>query len=478
MTARARFGRGSLAGSLAVWTIGCASHVANDQRGEGEGGARYFGQTDASSPGAFPGCSGEFCSTSRGGSGGSAGSGGSSSLPEGGSGTVIDTGGAGGSSGRADAGASGSAGANLDSGPGAVLGLDGGTTPPGQLACDPFPVALLHVPGAGNGAISGCAPRTCTGIDKTTIDGTQSRDISGFAGCTTISGTIDVEGYTNQDLSLLHCLEHVTGDVVIWRSPGLQTLHGLESLTEVDGSLQISAYENVSDANNALTRIDALTHLRAIGGELNISGSNALTSLAGLEALQAIGGDFFLWLTGSATDLSGMNSLVAIGGNVDWFRPEGLQAVSGLRKLTTIGGYWAVYDATDLVTLAGLPSLACIGGRIDIGDGAQGFVNAMTRIGPFPSLRRVVGDVLVYSNPPLADLELFQTIDTVGGQIKVSDNPVLDAMPTPALLQLGGAFLITDAPLLSTCPLVATESRLTNTGWADTADFSGDLACP
>lgn len=457
--------------------IGCASHIVDVSSGHdgGLGGARYFGQTDASPSSALPGCSGEFCSPPGGSSGGS---GGSSSSPPRGSGGGIDTGGASGSHEGDDAEAPANGGATSDGSTGAGQSLDGGTTPGEPLACDPFPAALLRVPGAGNGAVSGCAPRTCTGIDKADIGmGTQPPDISGFAGCTTITGTIDVEGYANPDLSVLHCLEHVTGDVVIWRSPGLQTLHGLESLTEVDGSLQISAYQDVSDPNNALTRIDALTHLQAIGGELNISGGDASTSLAGLEALRVIGGDFFLWLTGNAHDLAGMNALVAIGGNVDWFRPEGLQAVSGLRKLATIGGYFAMYDATDLVTFAGLPSLACIGGRIDIGDGGQAFVNAMTRIGPFPALRRVVGDVLVYSNPSLVDAELFQTIDTVGGQIKVSDNPLLDALPSTALLHLGGALLITNEPLLSTCPLVATESRLTSAGWTDVANFSGDLGC-
>src|SRR5262249_40993224 len=139
---------------------------------------------------------------------------------------------------------------------------------------------LLDVPTAGSGAISKCTPRVCAGVPVSTdYKYMQRTDLTPYVGCTTVTGSVVVSSYTGPDLTPLSCLERVDGDLVVWYSPGLTDLHGLESVTLVRGNLGIGYSNALFAVNPNIARLDGLSNLRAVQGDVVISGSAALRSL-------------------------------------------------------------------------------------------------------------------------------------------------------------------------------------------------------
>jgi hypothetical protein len=373
--------------------------------------------------------------------------------------------------------------ASRDAGPVAPAGPDGGepsTPPPSGVppTCEAHP-ELLEVPGAGSGTISGCAPKVCAGfpfaIDYPYL---ERHDPSPYAGCTAVTGTVLISAYEGADLAPLSCLERVDGDLVVWNSPGLVTLHGLESLALVRGQLGIGYHAYLFTANSNLARIDALSGLRAVQGDLDIAG-DALTTFDGLSALAAVGGQVFISAMGNAPtlDLPGLNGLVWIGGDLELWRIERVARVSGFRGLRSIGGSFYVWGATELVDFPALPSLACITGVFDIGDLQFGNDDPkLPRIGPLPSLRRIGGDVLIDQLVGLQQVSLFDTLPSVGGStISITNSPKLTTVPASALQDFVGRLVVTNDPVLSSCPLRALGARVIASGAI--ADFTGTPDC-
>jgi hypothetical protein len=311
---------------------------------------------------------------------------------------------------------------------------------------------------------------------------TDTTDITPFIGCTEVTNSVVITGYTGTDLSALHCLEHVGGDMVVQYSPGLVTLHGLESLTLVGGQLGIG-YHGSNFANSEhLVNIAALSGLRAVAGDLDISGGDALESLAGLESLVAVGGQLMVapeTMAGRQLDISGMNSLVWIGKDLQIWRPENVARATGFRALRTVGGGFYLWGAPDMVEFPKLPSLECIRGTLDIGDTQFGNDDAQIQDIALPALRRIGGDVLIDDLVGLQKLSLFDTVEEVGGStISITGDPTLTSVPVSALRSFQGALLVTTDPLLDACPLRDFASRLRTGGWGGMEDFTGTPACP
>ena len=78
----------------------------------------------------------------------------------------------------------------------------------------------------------------------------------------------------------------ITGNLII--SSDLINLFGLESLTYIGGSLEISN-------NTALTSLAGLNNLTSIVGGLWISNNGALTNLDALSNLTSVGGDIAIY---------------------------------------------------------------------------------------------------------------------------------------------------------------------------------------
>jgi hypothetical protein len=249
----------------------------------------------------------------------------------------------------------------------------------------------------------------------------------------------------------------------------------------VRGNLGIGYSNSLFAVNPNLARLDGLSNLRAVQGEVVISGSAALRSLDGLPSLAAIGGGLMIspeiLMTTQPLDFSGLNALVWIGGDLQFWRPEGIGRATGLRALRAIHGGFYIWGADVFSEFPALPSLECIEGIFDIGDAQfQPDNTLLRRIAP-PALRYIGGDVQLDDQIGLEEIDLFATVQAVGGSISITDNPKLKTVPVSALKSFGGSVLATNDPLLSSCPLRTFVAGLRSNGWSSISDFTGTPAC-
>lgn len=162
------------------------------------------------------------------------------------------------------------------------------------------------------------------------------------------------------DLSGFECLRQAE-KVYIERNPLLESLDGLDGLTEIVGRLDDpeddAGAELLIRGNDSLVDVSGLSGLQRVEGTLELSGNSVLAEVAGLSALELVGRDF---------------------------------VVSENDRLERLGG------------------LDAFGGGTHYGEGAGGFV----RISDNPVLREVVfpqhpikaAGVEIERNPQLVDL--------------------------------------------------------------------------
>lgn len=348
---------------------------------------------------------------------------------------------------------------------------------------------LPSIPGAGTGELSRCAPKTCTGIPAGTDISEYWHDdfpASTYAGCTSVTGSIVVAMTTNVDLGDLACLEHVGGNLLVWNNPGLTTLHGLESLRVVEGSLTIGRFGSLSAQNENLHDVAALGMVEVVGKDLILDFALPLPDLDGFGSLVAVGGNLAFHSSAfqptpapSPKDVSGFGSLATVGGNLLFEAVDDLARTTGFGSLTTIGGSVVVNGATNLTSLGGFPRLSCIGKNFSVIVSYLEENTALESIGPFPSLQLVGGSVHIEGTPNLESIELFDHIGRLdGGTLRILSNPKLATMPVSALGWVGDDVVFGDNPSLPVCPLFDLRTRLESAGYAHHFTVTGGLVCP
>jgi hypothetical protein len=228
------------------------------------------------------------------------------------------------------------------------------------------------------------------------------------------------------DLSPFAGLRRLHGSLVIMGCDELSTLHGLETLESVAGTLTL-------EWNPALTSIAALGGLTdASLGSLKISDSPLLTSLQGLEGVVEIRG-----LDEDDPALFGGN------GGYSELGELGITDLSGLDNLTTIGGEFPVmmliYESPALTSLNGLSSLSECSGLALFRDHALTDISALAGISSMDELMIADNDALI----SLAGLESLAKIGDEG--LQISDNAaVADLSPLSGLMALSGPLSITN----------------------------------
>lgn len=171
------------------------------------------------------------------------------------------------------------------------------------------------------------------------------------------------------DLSSLSSLQNITGSLYIILNPNLQSLQGLQNLTET-ANITISR-------NNALTSLDALgnlTNTNSLGitnnsqltsiigisnlatlSSLRVENNPVLASLEGLENITSLGGGIVMKnndLIPNLLPLSNLTELsdLFLSGNPSITSLEGLEQITEMRYL------W-IYDNSALTSLNGLENL-------------------------------------------------------------------------------------------------------------------------
>lgn len=218
----------------------------------------------------------------------------------------------------------------------------------------------------------------------------------------------DVALFSPDLLPSLRCVEEITGALTI-QNLSLESLSGLDSLTQVGGDLTISG-------NNALVSLSGLEALTSVGGGLMIGDNNALASLSGLESLTSVGGSLFV-RGGALGSLSGLGALTTIGGSLNIN-----MSLSGLDSLTTIGGDVEIISNFSLSSLTALGALTTIGGNLSL------WQNDLESLSGLERLTSVGGNVELVHNHSLTSLSGLASLTTIGGHLEISFNGSLPSL--------------------------------------------------
>lgn len=118
-----------------------------------------------------------------------------------------------------------------------------------------------------------------------------------YPGCTEIGGYLQIAGFN------------------------IEGLDSLQSITKIWGGLGING--GPFGGNSLLTDLTGLHNLTIIGGDLVLQFNANLNDLTALENVTSIGGDFRVLSCDALVDFTGLGSLATIGGNVDiWGNDE------------------------------------------------------------------------------------------------------------------------------------------------------------
>jgi hypothetical protein len=185
-------------------------------------------------------------------------------------------------------------------------------------------------------------------------------------------------------------LVQVGGDLEINDAPHLRDLSTFARLIAVGGTLVFDRDTELASA--------ALPQLASVGRALQIGSSDALTSIA-MPVLTTVGAEIDFERLPAVTSislphLSTTSSIIILSSNGNASPPPGLLALD-LSALTTIGGL-----------------------RVEA-------VSNLQRLGPFPHLAVVNGEISVTTYQSLAELPTPTSTVTVNGAVNITSNPSL-----------------------------------------------------
>nr|NQU91118.1 T9SS type A sorting domain-containing protein [Bacteroidota bacterium] len=276
-------------------------------------------------------------------------------------------------------------------------------------------------------------------------------DLSGLENVTTIGGGVSV--WSNEmlsDITALQNLSSIHGHLVVYYCPGLTDLNGLNALQFIEGNLSIEGNQNMTGLyglnnityvggsvwirNNALMTLSDLSNLSSIGGVLEISENPNLSSLMGLHNVNSVGSSISIFRNSSLQDLNGMNGLTLVSGKLGIGKTmsggnNALTSLAGLENVTKIEGDLRIFCNNNLPDLSGLDNLAEIEGNLIIGyrEFGLGGNPSLTSLQGLNSLNWVGGDLSICDNP-VQDLDALMNVDSIGGWLDIISNPSLTSL--------------------------------------------------
>ncbi len=287
------------------------------------------------------------------------------------------------------------------------------------------------------------------------LEDTPSLDTNGLELGNTleISGDLSLEGTGLTDATPLSGLTLVEGGVSVGSNPALESLDGLEALSELshlyvsrnpvlaslDGLASVVTIDDslIASHNDALTALDGLASLESVGGHLVVADNPQLERL-GLDALHTV---HRMRLNDNPRLVdTALPALVRLDGLFMMLNDElevlGPMPVSGLtggafrldyhqrlRDISTLKGLRSAYS----VNITGMSALDDLSGLSGLEAVAQFQIwgnPGLKRLAGLDSLQSVAQDVTIRYNDLLCpeDVAAFLATVEVGGQLDIGDN--------------------------------------------------------
>lgn len=284
-----------------------------------------------------------------------------------------------------------------------------------------------------------------------------------YAGCTNISGDLNINGADITDLTPLSNLISVLGNVRLWGNTALTTLQGLHNITEIGGMLDLAGY------NFPLVNLNGLSSLQTVGGTVSIDSFSTLVSVQGLSNLVSVGG-IFLIMNNNNVDFTSISLLNLAFVEVFNVRQNNNLATVQFANLESVGSKFYLVTNTSL-SVASFPALEIVGENLiseyQISSGVFEINQCINLLNPnFSSLTTVNGRVDVIQNNNLQSLG-FQNLTTILRDIRINNNPALASINGLALTGNVTSFSLIGSNVVH----LNTLSGMTSIGFGDTGDL-------
>jgi len=295
--------------------------------------------------------------------------------------------------------------------------------------------------------------------------------------------------YENAKLSSLEGLSgltDITGSVWIQTNPALVSLSGLPQITELSGDLRLDNYgwqfeqsslseldglenlrivgRNLWIQNLAVSHLNFLDNVESVGGSLRIennrnlealdlfsqlrstgsiwiSGNSNLNSINGFTNLQEVTGRLEIAGNPSWAEFGGLPALQRIVGALDIHRNDGILLLDGFSALVSAGGI-LIDSNFGLQQLEGFEKLALVRGEV-----AVSYNRELLRVPAFSRLTTVDSNLWIQTNSKLFDISGFSALEKVSGRLQISGNALQDLDPLEGLLHVAGDLYIQNGTL-------------------------------
>ena len=210
----------------------------------------------------------------------------------------------------------------------------------------------------------------------------------------------------------------------------------LTSLSGLDSLQSVSYWFNIRQAH-ALQSIEALSNLTSVGS-LHIWKAFPLETLSGLENLTNVNEGLTLELNTGLTDISALSGLTQISGKLDIQSNVILENLDGLENIETIGGELVIFNNINLMSIEGLSGLNTVYSHVEIDNNIR-----LKSLDGLNNLN-LANDLIIVSNDSLEFYCAINHLITVGGMFgtyTVSDNAynptVQDILDADCCVELG-----------------------------------------
>ncbi|WP_026451887.1 cadherin repeat domain-containing protein [Aequorivita capsosiphonis] len=259
----------------------------------------------------------------------------------------------------------------------------------------------------------------------------------GNLGYTRIIGNLNIGNYDYDDivdLTPLLNLEKIDDYLSIYNCSQLATINGLRNLSHIGSNFLIIA-------NPSLKKIHDLQSLTSIEGTLDISLSLQLTDISGFNSLESIGNEMLIDQIGLA-NLDDFENLKAIGGNLNISYCANLKNIDGLSNLENIGPTLSIISNDILINLNGFANLTDtvlelkvsgnhilqnISGlqNIDVSENISISDNSLLK--NIDGLSRIssLSSVTLLKNNSLKNIDGLSNLNTISNDIKITRNKSL-----------------------------------------------------
>ncbi len=216
----------------------------------------------------------------------------------------------------------------------------------------------------------------------------------------------------------------------------IKKLNGLTGVLTIDGDLEVKS-------TTLLETLSGLDSLISIGGNLSLIGNSALKNVRGLDRLTLLGGSLFLEQNQIFTEMDSFDQLAVVGNKIQILNNSALPEIKTFNNIVSLNSI-SIGGNARLDRITGFASLSYVGNLLQISNNVilrhlSGFNNVVYAAG-----------VEISKNPLITEITCFTKLQQIGWlRLTISNNARLSRITGfPNLEKIGSSFYLENNPEL------------------------------